>query len=173
MARFNGTLFLLLLISSTALAQGPSYVPCNELGFYKALGDPSVFIDRTGNNLSLATKATVAILKKSIMKNRALPSWLFPLNGWLTPGFGSDSAMPEDGCSIWRGDEWYTRAVFIPHDAPDGHGFIAINLSKKKSFVLITKDNFIKNKISQETIAVIGNEEDIRDIASAYPALVQ
>lgn len=146
-------LVVLSLFASFAYSGEGRLVSCEATKFFKAMGKAdSVFFAPRGaaSADSPAAVAVVQIFEASPVGKMRLPRWLYPLKSWLQPSVGpSYSSM---GCVLWRGDEWFVREVAVPHSPPDGHGFIAVNLTNRIAHARIVKDELRANQVVQQVL---------------------
>lgn len=118
-------------------------VSCANVQFFKDLGPANkVFmpVDMNGDpSKTPASVATVKLFGASVPGATSLPTWLNPIEGWLTPDL-SDPPTLGTSCARWNGADWYVRGVTKPHDASGGTGFIALDLTHRKAYLKIAQD---------------------------------
>ncbi len=122
-----------------SLQSPPEDLKCDKTVFATGLlrnqansSTPRLAVDKTGN--TVVTTAVVGIVAKSA-QNKALPRWIQPASAWV-----QNEPRPGADCVKWNGSEWYLRDVFWPHNAPDGNGFIAVNLTERIVYFILGKD---------------------------------
>jgi len=157
------SIIFLFFLSGISHAEKVKAYSCEQMKFFKSLGTPEkVFFnnDPKGDpSDTLAKRKVIEIFKSSQAGKLKLPRWLNP-NGWISPsinGFGI-----ADGCALWKGDEWYLRSVFIPQDAPDGHGYIATNLSRRTVSLQIYQ-TIVENGKEEEKLIFEGGDKRLNN----------
>lgn len=129
---------LLIVLHNHAIASGQNVpaidIECNKTQFFQTFSN----VSNTGKKPTLRfedpiSSTLVSIVKKSA-EGKRLPAWIRPASNWLV-----GESLINSKCVRWNNDEWYFRQVFWPHRAPDGFGFIAINLTKNTAFFILGK----------------------------------
>lgn len=152
---------------STVPAQSAQPISCANVQFFKNLGPVNrVFMPIDINGDPSKTPASVAAVKlfgSSIPRATSLPAWLNPIEGWLTPDL-SDPPTLGASCARWNGADWYVRSVVKAHDAPDGTGFIALDLTHRKAYLKIVRDT----SQGKRTVKAVGESSLLDGIQAAF-----
>lgn len=102
---------------------------CSETDLFRQLSSD------VGKNLEPSEVAQRLIaVATAASRDSLLPNWLKPIDGWLS------SPMPTEMCVVAGASQWYVRSVFWAHNAPNGYGAIAIDMSKSEAYFILAKD---------------------------------
>lgn len=128
-------------------------IKCNKTAFLAAvLRDPAnparqlPQIDRSGR--SPTGSAMAAIVSKSA-RGKSLPKWIGSGSSWV-----ADESMISADCVKWNDAEWYLRDVFWQHNAPDGNGFIAVNLTQGVAYFILARDTSLTERTITHTLGL-------------------
>lgn len=155
---------MLSIFPIIAYADDAVAVKCIDLTFFKALGETEkVFPSAPAPAISPAEDAVYEVVINSKLGKMKLPPWI--VDSFVIYMTSAYSAEPYSRCRLYRNEEWVGQSIFIPHNAPGGHGVILVNLTKKEAYLRIYRDDL--KTLQPKVIHQLGSDQYLDELENA------
>jgi hypothetical protein len=125
-------------------------IKCSKTAFFAAAlrdpNNPGKQLPAIDKALRTPAGAALATIVGKSGQRKSLPKWLNP-SEWVA----SESMINAD-CVKWNDSEWYLQDVFWAHNAPEGNGFMAINLTQNVAYFILARDTSLTERTFTHTL---------------------